>query len=98
MATAKRLTKAQREAAQSERLRTLVLDIASGAEGENIREVIAVWHADAGFLGRFLPALRSILDLGDCEAEEIFALENLGMFHDIDSTVDYLWGYDVRVD
>lgn len=98
MAKAKRQTKAEREAAQRERLRERVLDIASGAEGENIREVIAVWHADAAFLGRFLPALRSILDLGDCDAEEVFALENLGAFHDIDGIVDHLWGYDVRVD
>jgi hypothetical protein len=95
----KRKTKEQREAEAKAALRQRVADIATGANGglfDNDDE-----FATAGFLSRFIPALRAQFGI-DSEGKAIdrwlflWDLHNLHYYDNVDTTTDFLFEHDVR--
>jgi len=95
----KRKTKQQRDAVAKAELRQRVADIATGAAGSAFDTDDE--FATAGFLSRFIPALRTQFGI-DGEGKEIgrwsflWDLHNLHYFDTVDTTTDFLFEHDVR--
>lgn len=90
--SAKRKTKAQREAIQKAALRRRVADIAIGAAGYDFDSPDE--FATAEFLERFVCAMK--VCFGNDRNEYLWKPHCLGKWENIDSAADALWENGVR--
>lgn len=95
----KRKSKEQHEAQTKAALRQRIADIATGAAGTAFDTDDE--FATAGFLSRFIPALRTQFGV-DGEGKEIgrwsflWDLHNLHYYDNVDTTTEFLFDNDVR--